>query len=122
MHPDGPHELGHCDVAVTPDGNRAVSASSDTTLKVWDLASGQEIRTLTGHTDTVSGVAMTPDGSCAVSASEDETFKVWDLARGACLATFHADGALRACAFAPDERTVVAAGASGRVHFLRLED
>ncbi len=36
-------------VAVTPDGQRAVSASSDQTLKVWELASGRELRTLTGH-------------------------------------------------------------------------
>ena len=41
---------GHTDsvygVAVTPDGQRAVSASEDKTLKVWDLASGRELRTL----------------------------------------------------------------------------
>jgi len=34
---------------VTPDGQRAVSASDDRTLKVWDLASGRELRTLSGH-------------------------------------------------------------------------
>ena len=56
-------------VAVTPDGQRAVSASDDQTLKVWDLASGRELRTLTGHTDPVTAVAMTPDGQRAVSAS-----------------------------------------------------
>ena len=66
-------------MAVTPDGSRAVSASCDNTLKVWDLASGQELRTLTGHTDWVNGVAVTPDGSRAVSASADRTLKVWDI-------------------------------------------
>jgi WD40 repeat protein len=68
-------------VAVTPDGSRAVSASGDRTLKVWDLASGVELHTLTGHTESVRGVAVTPDGSRAVSASYDKTLKVWDLAR-----------------------------------------
>ena len=34
---------------MTPDGQRAVSASGDQTLKVWDLESGRELRTLTGH-------------------------------------------------------------------------
>ena len=36
---------------MTPDGQRAVSASDDHTLKVWDLASGRELHTLTGHSD-----------------------------------------------------------------------
>ena len=64
------HSMWHVDaVAVTPDGQRAVSASGDNTLKVWDLASGRELRTLTGHTDSVRAVAVTPDGQRAVSAS-----------------------------------------------------
>ena len=36
-------------VAVTPDGKRAVSASEDKTLKVWDLETGRALRTLEGH-------------------------------------------------------------------------
>src|SRR5262249_23827192 len=43
-------------VAVTPDGRRAVSASFDDTLKVWDLDSGAEIRTLLGHSHSVKAV------------------------------------------------------------------
>ena len=69
-------------VAVTADGRRAVSASGDTTLKVWDLESGEELRTLAGHSDYVSGVAVTADGRRAVSASWDNTLKVWDLESG----------------------------------------
>jgi WD40 repeat protein len=49
-------------VAVTPDGRRAVSASSDKTLKVWELESGRLLRTLEGHAGSVRAVAVTPDG------------------------------------------------------------
>ena len=38
------HSLYSYAVAVTPDGQRAVSASGDQTLKVWDLSSGCELR------------------------------------------------------------------------------
>jgi WD40 repeat protein len=40
-------------VAMSGDGRLAVSASSDKTLKVWDVASGRELRTLAGHTGAV---------------------------------------------------------------------
>ena len=77
---------GHTDwvdgVAVTPDGDKVISASDDLTLKVWDLKSGKELRTLRGHTDSVNGVAVTPDGGNVISASHDQTLKVWDLKSG----------------------------------------
>ena len=86
-------------------------------------------RNLTGHKALVMAVAVTPDGQPAVSASSDQTLKVWDISTardtglesGECIATFSADGALHACAVAPDGQTIVAGGASGRLHFLRLE-
>jgi WD40 repeat protein len=49
-------------VAVTRDGRRAVSTSTDKTLKVWELGSGRELRALQGHADPVYAVAVTPDG------------------------------------------------------------
>jgi WD40 repeat protein len=36
-------------LALTPDGRRAVSASLDKTLRVWDLEQGEALRTLEGH-------------------------------------------------------------------------
>lgn len=35
-------------VALTPDGRRAVSASEDSTLRVWDLESGKEVLRMDG--------------------------------------------------------------------------
>ena len=40
-------------MAVTPDGNQVVSASEDKTLKVWDLRTGEVLRTLEGHAGRV---------------------------------------------------------------------
>jgi WD40 repeat protein len=70
------------DVAVSADGRRAISASRDKTLRVWDLQTGHEPRVVASHLDVVSGVAMTPDGCRAVSASWDKTLRVWDLDTG----------------------------------------
>jgi len=106
---------------VTPDGKLAVSASEDKTLKVWELASGRELRTLTGHSGVVWGVTVTPDGQLAVSASLDKTLKVWELDSGHELLAFTADAYLYCCAVAPDGKTILAGDQGGKIHCLRLE-
>ena len=60
----------------------------DGMLKVWELDSGRELRTLAGHSAEVNGVAVTADGKRALSASGDNTLKVWKLETGRVLATF----------------------------------
>jgi len=74
-------------VALTADGKRAVSGSTDKTLRVWDLESGQCLRVLEGHSGSVRSVSVTLDGRWAVSGSRDNTLRVWDLESGACLHT-----------------------------------
>lgn len=74
-------------VAVTATGDRAVSASGDLTLRVWDLATGQQLHTLAGHEDGVAAVALTAAGDRAVSGSFDQTVRVWDLTTGRLLHT-----------------------------------
>jgi WD40 repeat protein/nucleoside phosphorylase len=94
--------------AVTPDGRRVVSASSDNTLKVWDLASGYAEATLKGHSGPVTACAVTPDGRRVVSASWDRTLKVWDLASGRSEAILEGHSSrVTGCAVTPDGRRVV---------------
>jgi WD40 repeat protein len=69
-------------LALSPDGLRAISASMDNSLKVWETKTGRELRTLSGHSGGVAVVAVASDGRHAVSASNDKTLRVWDLETG----------------------------------------
>ena len=95
-------------------------ASEDETLRLWDLESGQTIRTLEGHTDWVRAVAVTPDGRRAVSVSEDRTLRLWDLESGKEIVTFTGESDMRSCAVTSDGQTIIAGDELGRVHLLQL--
>ena len=70
------------------DGRTALSGSADETLKLWDLATGEEIRTFSGHKRSVNSVAFSPDGRKALSGSADKTLKLWYVASGDEFSTF----------------------------------
>ena len=84
-------------VALSGDGKTAVSGSDDKTLKVWDVATGKELRTLEGHGGWVNAVALSGDGRTAVSGSSDKTLKVWDVATGKELRTLEGHGDCGEC-------------------------
>ena len=67
-------------------GHKAISGSSDNTLKVWNLQTGEEEMTLIGHQESVNSVSIIKNSinsSCkAISASSDNTLKVWNLQTG----------------------------------------
>jgi WD40 repeat protein len=63
-------------VAFSPDARRLASGWQET-VKVWDIATGQLLRTLTGHTSGVTSVAFSPDGCRVTSSSVGGVIKVW---------------------------------------------
>jgi WD40 repeat protein len=76
------------------DDKYIASINHGNTIKIWDVQSGNLIRTLAGHTDWVYGLFVTNDGKYLVSGSLDKTIKVWDLNSGKLFKsiTAHTDG------------------------------
>jgi WD40 repeat protein len=103
-------------------GGRVVSAGDDGTIRIWDIATGSILHTLTGHDGEVNSVAATPDGLSLVSVGSDGTIRLWNLATGSRVRTIGpVGGALMAVACGPDGRSVISGGRDGVIRVWDLE-
>ncbi|KAI9903260.1 hypothetical protein N3K66_002612 [Trichothecium roseum] len=75
---EGPRH-GATSAVFSPDGKYIASASSDSTVRIWDISTGDEKLSFQGHTGPVSSVAFSPDGRLIASASDDRTIKIWEV-------------------------------------------
>ncbi|KAJ7091064.1 WD40-repeat-containing domain protein [Mycena epipterygia] len=91
------HELeGHkhsvSSVSFSPDGLCAISGSStssmnrpgssENTVHIWDVSTGEQLYKLEGHKNDVTSVSFSPDGLRAMSGSHDNTVRIWDVSTG----------------------------------------
>lgn len=76
------------------DDKILASGSYDSTIKIWDLDTGNELRTLQGHTRGIRSLQL--DDSKLISASLDHTIKIWNWHTGVCLNTLqcHSGGVI----------------------------
>ncbi|CRG89821.1 Vegetative incompatibility protein HET-E-1 [Talaromyces islandicus] len=97
-------------VTFSPDGQILASASSDSTIKLWNTKTSSELQTLIGHAGWIRSVTFSPDGQILASASDDSTVKLWDAKTGSVLQTFegHA-GSVGYVAFSPNGQILASA-------------
>lgn len=93
------------------------SGSSDRTIKIWSLPTGQLQMTLRGHTGFVRSLSLSPDGKTLISGSGDKTVRLWDLDTGKTLLMQTHASWIRAVAFNADG-TQFATGGGERDVFL----
>lgn len=95
-------------LAVSPNGQIIASCGSDRTIKIWQLATGEDISTFNGHSRKVNAVAFSPDGETLVSGSDDNTIKVWNLKTGTVIRTLEGhNDAVHTLAISPNGKTLV---------------
>ncbi|KAK5653674.1 hypothetical protein OQA88_8704 [Cercophora sp. LCS_1] len=90
-------------LAFSPNGQKLASGSTDDTIKIRNVATGQCLQTWNGHTNSVWSVAFSPNGQQLASGSDDKTINIWSVATGQCLQTWngHTD-TVYSVAFSPN--------------------
>ena len=115
--------IGHTDkvtsVAFAPKGDKVLSGGWDATVRLWDVATGLQIRQFIGHSDWVQAVAISPDAKLAVTGSGggmvgnayigkgDCSVRLWDVETAEELKKFTGDwGGISCAGFLPDGRHI----------------
>jgi WD40 repeat protein len=104
-------------LAYAPDGTWLAVALDNGNIRLLDVVSRQELRTLQGHSDKVYIVAIAPDGQAIASASWDHTVRLWDAATGQPRKVLQAhDDKVLSVAFSPNGRYLASGDSRGIVH------
>lgn len=98
-------------MAFTPDAKTlAAGGWGDDRVKLWNVATGDQIASLEGHDNTVNGLAFSPAGNILASGSNDNTVKLWDVASWKEIVTLTGhSNAVTSLAFSPDGNTLASA-------------
>jgi len=93
-------------VAFSPD-DRQVLTGGDTSVCLWDAATGKLLRTFTGEDGSVQCTAFSPDGRYVLAGGTSYTAHLWDAATGKVLRTFQCHGWVDSVSFSADGKKVL---------------
>lgn len=101
-------------VCVSPNGDYVLSASPDSTVRIWDVKTGKCV----GKHKGLWAVAMSPDGKYFASLTSDNSFCVWDFSTSQCVYrdAIDNDDIFETILFSPDN-TLVTASSLGFIDF-----
>jgi len=85
----------------------ALSGSYDYMMKLWNISTGELIRTFQGHTRQINSVAFSPDAKTALSGSNDSTMRLWDVNTGQLIRTLSSSFPVYSVAFSANGNTAL---------------
>ncbi|NCR59131.1 MAG: protein kinase [Microcystis aeruginosa LL13-06] len=108
-------------VVYSPNGHYLASGNGDKTIKIWEVATGKHLRTLTGHYGEVYSVVYSPDGRYLASGSGDNTIKIWEVATGKQLRTLTGHSSwVRSVVYSPDGRYLASGSGDNTIKIWRV--
>lgn len=103
-------------VCFSPDEKTLASGSKDNKVRLWNVETGVNTKTLVGHSDYVLSVCFSPDGKTLVSGSRDQTVRLWNVETGENTKTLNGHpNSVYSVRFSPDGKTVASAGLTVRL-------
>lgn len=118
-------------MAFSPDNNILASSDSETNIRLWDVKSGEELRTLKEksqvsgkrryrtfekcHPETIASVIFSPDCQTLASGDDDGTVMLWDVKKGELSQKYYAGSSIGSIAFSPDGRIMATGFECGAV-------
>lgn len=99
-------------VRFSHDGNRLFSASDDFTVRAWDVATGDELKTFATDTGSVKDLALSADEQMLLAATDDSGVLLWNVESGKQVGQL-GDGYVHTLALAADDSVLFTAGESG---------
>lgn len=115
-----PNSAQRSGIAVSPDG-RFAARGYGRTIKVRDLATGEDIAQFVGHTSDITSVAFARGGRVIVSGANDGSVRLWTAPQGKEIAQFIALGASDFVTVTPDQYYRISRRGIGGVAF-RVND
>ncbi len=83
------------------------TGSHDKTIKLWNVETGEEIRTLEGHDAWVYSVSFSPESEALATGSKDNTIKLWNVETGEEIRTLKGhDDSVWSISFSQDGQTL----------------
>jgi WD40 repeat protein len=113
-------------MTVSRDGRLAATAGTaggQPAILVRELATGNTVATLLGHTAAITSLSFSPDGSRLASGGQDNTVRVWNMADGQPISQFGAHAApVTTVVFSGSGQEVVSGAADGSLHLWNAAD
>jgi WD40 repeat protein len=119
------------ETSLSADGMLVARAETDKTIKIWNLKTGQEVSTLSGHYDIAHTIKFSPSGHLIATAARSgkrelttwgsfHHLRIWDVKTGELIAQSDGIQYIMSLVFTPDSKTLITAGDAGKIRLWDL--